>query len=99
MIGYALMSDKELGINIYIKEDKGDKYIIFKGEDKTREEKLYLEERSIVFQRVIICRRIICYRVKKQNSKCWEFMIKFSWRSDKRRAEEDFLKLIKERNV
>jgi hypothetical protein len=42
MAGYTLMSDDELGINTYIKEDKAGKYIIFKGEDKAKEEKLYL---------------------------------------------------------
>ncbi len=34
---YTLMSNKELGMNIYIKEDKVGKYIIFKGEDETKE--------------------------------------------------------------
>lgn len=49
MASYAMMSDKELGINIYIKEDRIGKYIIFKGEDKVKEEKLYLEDRPIAF--------------------------------------------------
>jgi len=47
MAGYALMSDKELGMNTYIKEDKIGKYIMFKGEDETKEEKLYLEARRL----------------------------------------------------
>ena len=69
MAGYTLMSDKELGMNTYIKKDKISKHIIFKGEDKTKEEKLYLEDRPITFQRVIVYRGTTCYRAKRQNSK------------------------------
>ena len=47
--GYTLMSDDELGMNTYIKEDKAGKYIMFKGEDNAKEGKLYLEGRSIAF--------------------------------------------------
>lgn len=97
--GYALMSDDELGMNTYIKEDKAGKYIMFKGEDERTEEKLNLEDRPIAFQRAIVCRGTTCYRAKRQNSKHWEFVVKFSWRSDKRRAEGDLLRLAKERNV
>jgi hypothetical protein len=84
MIGYALMNDKKLGTNIYIKEDKAAKCIVFKGEDEAKEEKLNLENRPITFQSATVCRGTICYRAKRQNSKRWEFVIKFSWRSDKR---------------
>ena len=102
MAGYALMSDEELGINTYIKKDKDDKdgkYIMFKGDDETKETKLYLDERPIAFQRAIVCRGTTCYRAKRQKSKRWEFVVKFSWRSDKRRAEGDLLRLAKQRNV
>jgi hypothetical protein len=37
-----MMSDEERGINIYVNEDKAGRYIILKGEDETKEEKLYL---------------------------------------------------------
>jgi len=49
MANYTLISNNELGINIYIKEDKAGKYIIFKGEDKAKEEKLYLKDKLITF--------------------------------------------------
>ncbi len=78
MAGYTMMSDEELGMNTYIKEDEISKYIMFKGEDKAKEEKLYLEGRPIAFQRAIIYRGTTCYRAKKQNSKRWEFVVKFS---------------------
>ena len=72
---------------------------MFKGEDKAKEEKLYLEDRLITFQRAIMCRGTTGYRAKRRDSKRWEFVVKFSWRSDKRRAEGDLLRLAKERNV
>jgi hypothetical protein len=65
MAGYALMSDEELGINTYIKEDKDGKYIMFKGDDETKETKLYLDDRPIAFQRAIVCRGTTCYRAKR----------------------------------
>ena len=99
MAGYALMSDEELGINTYIKEDKDGKYIMFKGEDDMKETKLYMEDRPIAFQQAIVCRGTTCYRAKRQESECWEFVVKFSWRSDRRGAEGVLLKLAKERNV
>ncbi|KAI9775541.1 MAG: hypothetical protein M1816_005896 [Peltula sp. TS41687] len=96
---YALMSDNELGFNTYIKEDKVGKYILFRGDDEKKEGELYLEDRPIAFQRAIVCRGTTCYRAKRPNSERWEFVVKFSWRSDKRRAEGDLLRLAKERNV
>jgi CTP:phosphocholine cytidylyltransferase-like protein len=77
MAGYIIISDKELGINIYIKEDRISKYIIFKEENKAKEAKLYLKGRPITFQRVIIYRGTTYYRAKRRDSKRWEFVIKF----------------------
>jgi hypothetical protein len=63
-----LISDDELGMNTYVKEDKADKYI-FRGEDERKEGKLYLEDRPIAFQQAIVCRGTTCYRAKRENSK------------------------------
>ncbi len=43
------MSDEELGMNIYIKDDKIGKYIIFKRDNEMKEEKLSLKNRPITF--------------------------------------------------
>ena len=91
------MSDEELGMDTYIKEDEIGKHIVIKGVDETEEEKLYLDDKPIAFQRAIICRGSICYRAKRRHSKSWEFLVKFSWRSDKKRAEGELLRLAKER--
>ena len=71
-------------MNAFIKEDMIGKYIVFKGDDEAEEENLYLEDKPIAFQQAIICRGTTCYRAKRQHSKNWEFVAKFSWRSDKR---------------
>jgi hypothetical protein len=97
--GYAMMSDEELGLDTYIKKDKNSKYIMFKGEGMTEEEMLYLEDKPIALQHAIICRGTTCYRAKRSGAKDWEFVVKFSWRSDKRRAEGELLQLAKERDV
>jgi hypothetical protein len=49
MAGYTIINDEELNINTYIKKDRISKYIIFKGENKAKKEKLYLESRPITF--------------------------------------------------
>jgi hypothetical protein len=96
---YSLMSDQELGVNTRIKEDKMGKYILFKGDGRQEEECLYLEDKPIALQRAIVCRGTTCYRAKMQDSKRWEYVVKFAWRSDKRQSEGQLLKLAKERKV
>ncbi|KAH8745703.1 hypothetical protein F5883DRAFT_609618 [Diaporthe sp. PMI_573] len=98
MAGNSQISDPELGVNTYIKEDDIGRYIEFKGSQKKEEERLYLEEKPIAFQRAIVCRGTTCYRAKRQGSEQWEYVVKFAWRSDRRRAEGELLKLAKGRN-
>ncbi|KAF2787657.1 hypothetical protein K505DRAFT_379435 [Melanomma pulvis-pyrius CBS 109.77] len=98
MFGYTRMGDGELGVNTYIKEDEDGNYIVLEEEGKEKE-RLYLEDKPIAFQRAIVCRGTACYRAKKRESERWEYVVKFAWRSDKRRAEGELLKLAKERNV
>lgn len=97
MFGYTRMSDEELGMNTYIKEDKEGKYIVL--EEETKKDRVYLEDTPIAFQRAIVCRGTACYRAKKRGSQRWQYVVKFAWRSDKRQAEGELLKLAKERNV
>ncbi|KAI9783266.1 MAG: hypothetical protein M1839_004106 [Geoglossum umbratile] len=99
IIGYTMMSDEELSLSTYIKEDKHGKYIMFKAEGKTKEEKLCLEDEPIALQYAIVCRGTTCYRAKRLGAENWEFVVKFSWQSDKRRAEGELLRLTKGRGV
>jgi hypothetical protein len=97
--GYSLMSDQELGVNTHIKEDKMGKYILLEGDKRQEQERLYLEDNPIASQRAIVCRGTTCYRAKRWDSKRWEYVVKFAWRSDKRQSEGQLLRLAKERNV
>jgi len=81
-------------MNTYIKEDKIGKYIMFKGE-----ERLYLEDRPIAFQRAIVCRgRPVVERrdVVRSAGNSWSSSHGGRIRGH---AEGDLLKLAKERNV
>jgi hypothetical protein len=86
-------------LNTYIKEDTHGKYMMFKAESEMEEGKLYLEDEPIAFQHAIVCRGTTCYRAKRLGAEDWAFVVKFSWRSDKRRAEGELLQLAKERGV
>ncbi|GAW26698.1 putative 1 protein kinase [Rosellinia necatrix] len=98
MVAYSQMSDQELGVNTHIKKDDTGRYIEFRMGEKN-EERLCLEEKPIAFPRAIVCRGTTCYRARRHALKQWEYVAKFAWRSDKRRAEGELLKLTGERNV
>ncbi|KAH0548029.1 hypothetical protein GP486_008229 [Trichoglossum hirsutum] len=99
MVGYTMMTGEELGLNTFIKEDENGKYITVKEDDATESVRLYLGEVPISYRRAVVCRGTTCYRAKKQNAWRWEFIVKFSWRSDERPAEGQFLKLAAKRGV
>ncbi|KAF2453067.1 hypothetical protein BDY21DRAFT_388293 [Lineolata rhizophorae] len=97
MFGYTRMSDEQLGVDTFIKEDKEGKYVVL--EEEAKEEHVYLEDKPIAFQRAIVCRGTACYRARKRGSQQWQYVVKFAWRSNKRQAEGELLRLAKERNV
>lgn len=99
ILAYTMMSDEELGLNMFIKEDDIGKWIMIKGEGQAKEERLDLDDQPIAFQRAIVCGGTTCYRARRQGVSRWEFVVKFSWRSDKRPAEGELLKLAKEKQV
>lgn len=99
MLAYTMMSDEELGLNMFIKEDDVGKWIMIKGEGQVKEERLDLGHHPIAFQRAIVCRGTTCYRARRQGVNRPEFVVKFSWRSDKRRAEGQLLQLAKNNHV
>lgn len=58
IVGFTMMSHAELGLDT---KDEIGRWIMFKEEGKTKEEKLYLECQPIALQRAIVCRRTTCY--------------------------------------
>ena len=93
------MNDEDFGLNTYIRQDISGTYIKFKGEGMTAEERFNLENQPTASQDSIVCRGTTCYWAKTLDSKDWIFVVKISWRSDKRQAEGKLLKLAKERGV
>jgi len=87
------MTDAELGLNTLIKHDGNSKYIV------ARDVRIFLKDKPIASTKAIVCRGTTCCRGKKSDSIEWEYMIKFTWPSDKRQREGELLKLAKERGV
>lgn len=85
--GYALMTDEDLGLDTFMKRDGQHPSVAVAdattGEDVT----LKLEASPFIIQRAIVSRGTLCYRTADQ-----QHVVKFSWRSDKRRPEADHLK-------
>ena len=85
--GYALMEDEELGLDTFMKRD-GQSPTVAIGDAITGEDvTLKLEASPFITQRAIVSRGTFCYRTADQ-----QHVVKFSWRSDKRRPEADHLK-------
>lgn len=92
--GYTMMSDEELGLDIFMERDGEDRFITIAEDVTGKEKRLHLERDPIVIQRAIVCRGTNCYRTKDS-----EHVVKFSWTSDKRPPEADHLRLARERGV
>ncbi|KAJ8067034.1 hypothetical protein OCU04_004414 [Sclerotinia nivalis] len=93
IVGYALMTDAELGLNTFIKYDGNSKYIV------AQDVKIFLEDKPIASTKAIVCRGTTCYRGRTSASTEWEYVVKFAWPSDKRQREGELLKLAKDREV
>ncbi|MCJ1242411.1 hypothetical protein MMC14_010419 [Varicellaria rhodocarpa] len=92
--GYAMMSDEELGLDTFVERDGGDLFITIT-EDATGEKKrLQLQREPLVVQRAIVCRGTNCYRTEDS-----EYVVKFSWTSDKRPPEADLLRMARQKKV
>ncbi|KAH8659529.1 hypothetical protein BGZ61DRAFT_307043, partial [Ilyonectria robusta] len=98
--GYLRMTDRELGINTIIeKGDDGGNYITFRADEELEPSRLCLEQEPIAFPRRLVSQAPICYKAKRPDSEGWEFVVKFSWRSEARSSEEEVLRLVKRRKV
>lgn len=78
MLAYTMMSNEELGLNVFIQEDAVGKWIIIKGEGQAKEDRLDLGHHPIAFQRAIVCRGTTCYRARRRGADHPEFVVKFS---------------------
>jgi hypothetical protein len=72
IVGYALMSDAELGLNTFIKRDGNGTYIV------TRDVRISLKDKPIALTKAIVCREITCYRGRRPGLTDWEYVMKFA---------------------
>ncbi|OAX78717.1 hypothetical protein ACJ72_06972 [Emergomyces africanus] len=97
ILGYAMMTDEELGIDIIItQDDSGGKTITVKsvnGEEMV----VQLNPKPLSYQSAIVCRGTTCFLADVEGKA--QCVAKFSWTSDKRASEKDLLKLAQERGV
>ncbi|RMD41240.1 hypothetical protein DV735_g3917, partial [Chaetothyriales sp. CBS 134920] len=102
MCGYAMMSDKDLGLDTFIKGGKAKMSISLTLEPEKSGKKLNLEldPQPIAHQRAIVCRGTTCYLAKKRGRGAeWDYVVKFSWVSDKRQPEANLLMKAQEHGI
>lgn len=95
MIGYANMSDAELGLDTYTEFKGIDRFIDVSADASVKRKKLQLETSPFVKQRAIVCRGTTCFRTIEPRN----VVVKFSWTSDKRQRESDLLRLAHKKGV
>ena len=92
--GYAMMDDKELGLDILTELDGKGRFITISKDATGKENRMQLDEAPFVKQRAVVCRGTTCFRSSDHAN-----VIKFSWTSDKRPPEADHLRLAREKGV
>lgn len=97
--GYTMMSDEELGLDTFTRLNEKNRSITITEDTTGKERRLNLDVDPIVYQRAIVCRGTSCYRATTLSPKDMQYVVKFSWVSDKRRPEADLLRLARERGV
>ncbi|EAS34035.2 uncharacterized protein CIMG_05059 [Coccidioides immitis RS] len=98
VLGYAMMSDEELGLDTFTTPDRNaSRTITVNGSEIADKILLRLDPTPLCSQYAIVCRGTTCFLAK--NSDKVEGVAKFSWTSDKRRPEVDLLQLAYQRGV
>ncbi len=99
LVGYAMMSDTELGLDTFVERHDDDMFVTVKESGSEKNRRLQLDLEPIARQRAIVCRGTSCYRARDVGSEASKYVVKFSWRSDKRAPEGYLLRLAKDRGV
>jgi len=93
LVGYAFMSNEELGLDTFIVR-KGNKHtIIFENDVGGKKRKLELDQEPFVKQWAV-CRGTTCFRTADHSN-----VVKFSWTSEKRPSESDHLRLARQKGL
>ena len=96
---YVMMSDEKLGFDTFIKQNNGNQFITIMKNIIGKERKLQLNLALIAYQWVIVCCGTACFHAKTSSFKNFQYIIKFSWVSDKQWLKADLLRLMHKRGV
>jgi hypothetical protein len=91
LVGYATMDDDLMGLDTFIERRDEHRYVTL--DDANGKETRVRLDKAMVRQKAIVCRGTTCYET--QNS----HVAKFSWASDKRKAEVEQLNLAQTMGV
>ena len=97
--GYVMMSDDELGLDTFTERDGTRQFITITEDATGKEERLRLDPSPIAYQRAIVCRGTACFRAMALDSEYPQYVVKFSWTSDRRAPETELLRLARQRGV
>ena len=100
--GYALMSDEELGLDNFIKRTPSSNIEMVE-QNSQKKVSFYLGD-TLASHNAIVSRATCCYSavIKDRTSKSikeTKHVIKFSWASDKRRPESEYIRIARERGA
>ncbi|ODA77176.1 hypothetical protein RJ55_06803 [Drechmeria coniospora] len=91
IVGYATMDDDAMGLDTFIEQDGGHRYVTL--DDASGNETRVRLVNAMVRQRAIVCRGTTCYETGHNH------VAKFSWASDKRKQEVKQLRHAEEMGV
>jgi hypothetical protein len=94
LVGYALMSDHELGLDTFIQDNRRGRFITITHDVTGKKTKIQLEQQPMVIHQAIICQGTTCFRSKDRKQ-----VIKLSWPSDLRLPEADLLRAARDHGV
>lgn len=94
-----MMSNEELGLDTFTGLNEKYQSITITKNTTGKEKRLQFEVDPIAYQRAIVCCGTSCFCVRTLSSKHLQYVAKFSWVSDKRQLEANFLRLARERGV
>ena len=91
LVGYTTMDDDAMGLDTFIEREDGRRYATLS--DASENQTRIRLDKAMVRQKAIVCRGTTCYETENNH------VAKFSWASDKRKPEVEYLKLAEERGV
>ncbi|KAI1821593.1 serine/threonine-protein kinase Sgk2 [Xylaria intraflava] len=101
LCGYLMMSDQELGLDVFTERRGGGLFVTVPCEDRgtKRKRELELDPNPVAYQRAIVCRGTSCFLARAKGASDYDSVVKFSWTSSMRLPEADLLRKAERRGV